>query len=298
MKLNNILDFLTAKNIPYEFYGDSNQEIHDFCSLYDLKNNSLTWARDASNVDILVANTFERVLIVIGSRLEELNFSQIVVSNPHRVFFQVLAHFFDNDSELPAIDPTAVVKSINIGKNVSIGPNSYIGKNVVIGDNVRIASCVSVEGKVKIGNNSIIEAGVVIGVCGYGHYKDENNVSVRVPHLGGVQIGSFVAIGANSTIARGCLGDTIIEDYVKIDNLCHIAHNVKIKSRTMITACSEVSGSVTIEEDVWIGPASAITNGVIVGKNSFFGIGTIATKSVPEGKVVVGVPAKVLRDNV
>lgn len=296
LSIKQILEYLVEKEVSHQFIGNNQALIKEFSSLYMIKEDSITWARKVENIDINQIQKYKNVLVVLPENTELFNLNKLIVKDPHKVFFQILNEFFEL-KVIHSIHNRAVIDSLRLGANLNVGANSYISKDAIIGNNVFISNNVSIEGKVIIGDNTVIEAGVVVGVCGYGHFKDDNNNSLRVPHLGGVIIGSNVAIGANTTIARGCLGDTIIEDYVKIDNLCHIAHNVHIKTRSMITACTEISGSTTIEEDVWIGPASAFNNGIVVGKNSFVGIGTIATKDVPEGKVVVGVPARVIRDN-
>ena len=104
-------------------------------------------------------------------------------------------------------------------------------------------------------------------------------------------------IGANVCIARGTLADTIIECNVKIDNLCHIAHNVHIGKNCLVIAQSMLGGSSVLHDDVYVAPAAAIINQVEIGRNSLVGMGAVVTKSVEENKVVAGVPAKVLRDN-
>lgn len=296
MKIKNILDFLVINNFEFTFYGDDTKEIQTFAPIDKLKDNSISWARKITNIDFDSLKLFSNLLIIVGENHIDMINNYIVVENPHRVFFIILEEFF-NKKVNNIIHNQAVVETNKIGVNTSIGANTFIGRDVIIGDNVVISNNVSIEGQVVIGNNVIVESGVAIGVSGYGHYIREDKVYVRVPHLGGVIIGNHAAIGANTTIARGCLGDTIIEDHVKIDNLCHIAHNVLIKARSMITACTEISGSTIIEEDVWIGPASALINGIVIGENSFLGIGTVVTKDIPKGKVAVGVPARIIRDN-
>jgi UDP-3-O-[3-hydroxymyristoyl] glucosamine N-acyltransferase len=114
-----------------------------------------------------------------------------------------------------------------------------------------------------------------------------------MPHVGGVRIGEFVDIGANCSVDQGTFSPTVIEDFVKIDNGVHIAHNVQIGTRTLITAHAEISGSVQIGCDVWIGPNASLRDRIKVGNGALIGIGSVVTKDVNEKTVVYGSPAKV-----
>jgi len=118
-----------------------------------------------------------------------------------------------------------------------------------------------------------------------------------VPHYGGVVIGQNVEIGANTCIDRGTLDDTIIGNNVKIDNLCHIGHNCIIKDNSSIVALSMLGGSAIIEENSYIAPGVMIKNQLKIGENSLIGIGAVVIKDVEKNKVVAGVPAKVIREN-
>ena len=208
----------------------------------------------------------------------------------------ILTAFFQTETYMPGIHPTAVVESNQIGKNVHIGCHTYIGKNVAIGDNVVIKNNVSIEGKVSIGDNTLIHSGVFIGLEGFGFFKNEKGNNTRVPHFGGVKIGHDVEIGANSCISRGTLDDTVIGNYVKFDNLSHVGHNVVIEDNCTIIL-STLSGSVHIGENSYIGVRSVVKNQVTIGKNCLIGMAAAVTKDVEDNKVVAGVPAKVLRDN-
>ncbi len=293
---------LEKNKIEYRYVGKDSCSINGFCSLNNLKENCMTWARDINNININFLNKIDNILIFVDLDVDfDAQVNVLFVDNPHKAYFKVLQCFFVdafiNGSET-LISSTAVVETNKIGKNIKIGHHTYIGPEVIIGNNVVINHNVTIDGRVEIGDYSVVESGCVIGACGFGHYKEDNGVSVCVPHLGGVKIGRYVNIGANNTISRGCLDDTIICDYVKTDNLCHIAHNVLIKERTMLTACVEISGSTTVEEDVWIGPGCSLNNSIKIGNGSFLGIGTVATKDIPSRKVVAGVPARVLRENI
>lgn len=218
----------------------------------------------------------------------------ITVSNPKLAIAKIGNEFFLRKVE-PTIHPTAIISSgAKIGSNIYIGPYAVIG-DAVIGDNCIISSNVRIYDDVVVGNNCIIKEGAVIGGAGFGFEIDEEGNHFRFPQLGGVHIGNHVDIGANTCIDRGALSDTIIGDYVKIDNLVHIAHNVQIGNNAMIIACSEVSGSCVIEENTWVGPNTSIREWQHIESNSLIGIGSVVVKNIPSGEVWAGNPAKRLK---
>lgn len=302
MTIAEILDYLKQRKIRFEFSGDAHIEFYSFCPLNDLKDYSITWVRNIIDIPIDKMNAMKHTVLVaeIGHNLSAVDFPVIYVENVKRTYFRIIDYFFSsmnpNNCE-GKIESSAVVETCHIGDNVYIGHGTYVGPDVILGSGVKIFQNVSIRGKVVIGDNTIIESGAVIGACGFGYYKDEEGNPVCVPHDAGIKVGKYVVIGANTAIARGCLGDTIIEDYVKIDNLCHIAHNVHIKKGAMLAAGAIVSGSTEVGENVWLAPGTVLNNAIVVGDNSYLGLGTIATKDIQEGKVAVGVPARIIRDN-
>lgn len=215
----------------------------------------------------------------------------IVVPDPKLALAKIGNEFFVRKPE-PGIHPTAIVHpDAKIGKDVFVGAYSDIGK-VVIGDGCVIDSNVKIYDDVEIGDFCNIKSGAVIGGGGFGFEVDENGNRFRFPQIGGCKIGNHVEIGANTCIDRGALSDTVIEDWVKIDNLCHIAHNVHIKSNSMIIACSEISGSCEIGENVWLGPNASVRDWRKIGAKAFIGIGSVVVKNIPENEVWAGNPAK------
>ena len=298
--IKTIQDYLKNEHLSFSFKGNPQIMVEGFSPLKHPKEKTITWIKEPSKFNIASLKDFKDLLIVTtfeGQTLyKDSHQSFIFCKDPKEVFFMILTAFFQTETYMPGIHPTAVVESNQIGKNVHIGCHTYIGKNVAIGDNVVIKNNVSIEGKVSIGDNTLIHSGVVIGLEGFGFFKNENGNSTRVPQFGGVKIGHDVEIGANSCISRGTLDDTVIGNYVKFDNLSHVGHNVVIEDNCTIIL-STLSGSVHIGENSYIGVRSVVKNQVTIGKNCLIGMAAAVTKDVEDNKVVAGVPAKVLRDN-
>ena len=139
---------------------------------------------------------------------------------------------------------------------------------------------------------SYVGEGAVIGGPGFGWYGSPPK---RFPHIGGVVFGKDVEIGANSTIDRGAIGNTVIQDGVKIDNGVHVGHNVNIGRNSLLTAHCVIGGSAEIGEDCWIGLGAQIKNQVRIGAGVTVGMGAIVLHDVPHGKTVVGNPGRVLK---
>lgn len=301
IKISEVLEFLNENNIKHILKGNKELCFETFCPLNNLKSHAITWVRNAEQLDVELLNKTTGILLIaeMGAKIDNAHFSIIYAENAHRTFFRILSFFFESqnpDCREASIASTAIIETQKIGLNLRVGHHTYIGNDVEIGNNVTILNNVTIQGHVTIGDYTVIESGTTIGACGFGQYWDEDGNPVTVAHLGGVKIGHHVKIGANNGISRGCLSDTIIEDYVQTDNLCHIAHNDVIKRGAILTANSVISGSTTVGENVWLAPGSILNNSITVGKDAFLGLGAVATKDVSENKVVVGMPAKPLRD--
>ena len=291
VKIKDIKLFLEASNIEFEYYGDSSLEIPSFCSLNNLKDNSIFWIKKAADFDSEKLCKYKNMLMIINSEQPIEGINYINCRKPKEVFFSVLNRFWGKENK-KGIEPTAIVETENIGKDVYIGHNTYINSEVTIGDNVRIMDNVSILCPTKIGDNTIIWSGVVIGADGFGYYQDEEGINRKVPHYGGVRIGENVEIGANTCIDRGTLDDTVIGDDTKIDNLCNIGHNTNIGKNVLIIGLSEICGSCHIGDNAYIAPQTAILNQSKIGTNSYVGMGSIVIRDVRENERVFGNPAK------
>lgn len=300
IRMEDVLRYLDSQKIQYKYSGEGNFAFSEWCPLNNLKRNSITWVRNIDDVRIDELNATEGIVLVAeyDQELKDAEIPVIYAVNAHKTFFKIVSEFFrdrDPEERKPGISSTAVIETMKVGKDVYVGHHVYIGPDVEIGDYAVILNNVTIQGRTVIGKYTVIESGTTIGACGFGHYQEDGK-PYCVPHLGGVTIGNHVKIGANNAISRGCLADTIIEDYVKTDNLCHIAHNAHIKTGAMLTACVEISGSATIGENVWLGPGTTVNNGIVIGNGSYTGLGAAITRSQPDNKVIVGIPGKVLRD--
>ena len=295
-----IVSFYESIGIKYRITGEENVSVHSFCPLNALKQGSVTWARHLHRLPIEKMNEIHRKesLILVaeyGEILSGTEFPVIYAENAHSAFFLMTEKFFgflNPDNRDRKIERTAVVDTRHIGKNVYIGHHTYIARDVSIGDNVTIMHNVTIEGGyISIGDHTIIESGTTIGAQGFSYFKGLEERDVCVPHYGGVRIGKHVKIGANNTIIRGCLGDTVIEDHVKTADLVCISHNDIIKQGAKITCGTVMAGSTTVGENAWLAPGVVLNNAVNVGDNSYVGIGSVVLKKVKDGRRVFGVPA-------
>lgn len=146
----------------------------------------------------------------------------------------------------------------HIGRDTDIGAGAFVGADAVVGADSRLAPGAHLGDGCSVGERTLLHAGVVIGADGFG-FAPHAGLWQKVPQLGAVRIGNDVEIGANSTIDRGALEDTVVEDGVKLDNLVHIGHNSHIGAHTAIAGCTVVAGSTIIGKHCVIGGQSAIT---------------------------------------
>jgi len=180
------------------------------------------------------------------------------------------------------IGPQAVVGAdCTIGQGVVIGAGTVLGTNVLVGERTSIGPRVTLLDGVRIGARCIVHPGVVIGADGFGFAPDRGTWQ-KIPQVGGVVIGDDVEIGANTTIDRGAIEDTVIEDGVKIDNLVQIAHNVRLGAHTIMAAMSGVAGSTKVGKRCMIGGAVVMINSLSICDDALFTFGSVVTKSVDE----------------
>lgn len=264
-----------AKLLGAEFVGEGKHIITSIAPIDSAQKNDITFLSD-SKYQSQLSTTLAGCVLLSEASKKLLQTNGIILSDPYLGFAKVAQLLDTTPIPKAEIHPSAVVhKNTKLGNHISIGANSVIEENVILGDNViigantvigqntlidsdtRIFSNVSLYHNVRIGKNCVIQSGAVIGSDGFG-YANEKGVWIRIPQMGGVIIGDEVDIGANVCIDRGALNDTIIGKGVKIDNLCHIAHNVQVGEHTAMAGFTGIAGSATIGKNCTFSGRSSI----------------------------------------
>ncbi|TQV86635.1 UDP-3-O-(3-hydroxymyristoyl)glucosamine N-acyltransferase [Aliikangiella coralliicola] len=249
-----------ARLLDAEFYGDGKHLIGAIASLENAKANEMSFLNSQKYTSIL--NTTLAGCVLLSEEFKSsVKTNCIVVKDPYLAFAKV-AQLLDNTPipETGVHESACVAKSTQLGSKVSIaagcviendcviedgvilGPNVVVGRGSKIGQQTRIFANVSIYHYVEIGRGCLIHAGAVIGSDGFG-FANEKGKWVKIPQTGKVVIGDEVEVGANACIDRGALNNTIIGNGVKLDNFCHIAHNVELGANVAMAAYAGVAGS-------------------------------------------------------
>lgn len=293
---------IKAKQIA-EFLGAElrgNDITINLCSSLDsIRSNAVLFSVKYSEGIRDMLNESEEILAIVSLEYDsQLCCSHILVDKPRIAFSKVLERFFVKHHANNRISDTAVIgDNVKMGRNVGIGEYTVIGDNVTIGDNSEIRHHVVIADNTVIGTACIIGSSNIIGERGFGVAKNNLKGPVELmPQIGNVVIGNNVEIGSFNTIHRGAIDSTIICDNVKLTHHINVGHNVSIGENTFIASCAIISGSATIGKSVWIAPNASILGHLKIGDFAMVGIGAVVVKSIEIGKVVVGNPAKVLKD--
>ena len=246
-----------------ELIGDPDVIVSGVASLQNASPESLSFLASSSYLSQLPA-TKAAAVVLRAESAGACPVAALISDNPYATYARMAALVCPEPLFAPGIHATALVadsatiadsahiaatavigERTVIGEHAVVGPGTVIGPDCNVGDNCRFIANVTLVQDVRIGARGIFHPGVVIGADGFGNAMTPDGW-VKVPQVGGVLVGNDVEIGANTTIDRGAIGDTVIEDGVRIDNLCMIAHNVRVGEHTAMAAMTGIAGSTVI----------------------------------------------------
>lgn len=290
--------------------GDVAIRIQSLASIDNVAPQSLIFAEGKDN--IARAQASEAAAVLVGTDIEITNKSVIQVANPFKAFMQLLEEFYPPQPPILGIHPSAIIASdVVLGKDISIGPYVTIESGSKIGDHCVIKSHVAIGHHVTVGAHTVLQPHVVlydntqigervsihahsvIGSDGFGYHFEQGKHN-KIPHVGSVRIDNDVEIGALTAVDRATIGQTIIGEGTKIDNLVQIAHSVNLGKHNILCAFTGIAGSsksgnyVTFAANVGVSDHVKIDDGVILGART----GVPPHKHLKQGNVYLGNPAR------
>ncbi|EGQ8016439.1 UDP-3-O-(3-hydroxymyristoyl)glucosamine N-acyltransferase [Vibrio sp. B511a] len=255
------------------------------------------------------------VVMVKAEHKDQCVGNALVVSDPYVAFARVVQAMDTTPKPADDIAPSAVIAAdvkmgenvtiganavietgVELGDNVSVGAGCFIGKNAKLGNNTKLWANVTIYHEVSLGDDCLVQSGTVIGSDGFGYANDKGEW-IKIPQLGSVRIGNRVEIGACTTIDRGALEDTIIEDNVILDNQLQIAHNVQIGYGTVMPGGTIVAGSTKIGKYCQIGGASVLNGHITIADGvAITGMGMVMRSIEEKGLYSSGIPLQTNRE--
>ena len=258
-----------------ELSGDPGRRISGVATLQNAGDGELSFLANRRYYSYL-KNTKASAVLLSEKDKQHSPVDTLVVKDPYLSYVKILRHFHQSPEQVAGVHASAVISEnanidpschvganvvigdgVNIKENVYIGPGCVLDNHVMLGSGCRLVANVTLCHHVNLGNNVLLHPGVVIGADGFG-IVEEDGRWLKIPQLGSVLLGDDVEVGANTTIDRGALEDTIIEEGVKIDNQVQIGHNVNVGAHTAIAGCAALAGSVKIGKRCRIGGGACI----------------------------------------
>ena len=290
------LDELVAR-LGGEVCGDASVEVRRVATLDQAGSGDLAFVANPRYFSRLHSSAASAVIVGQDARALLDGRSGILTADPYLYFARVAQLFNPPPAVRPGVHLLAAVscslpstvevgagasidEGAEIGEDVIIGPGSHVGRGTRIGRGTRLAANVTIQHDCVVGENCIIHSGAVIGADGFGFAREKDGRWVKIPQVGRVVIGNDVEIGANTTIDRGALDDTVIGNGCKLDNQVQIAHNVRIGENTAIAGCVGIAGSTTIGARCMIGGQAGIIGHLLICDDVVVSAGTLVSKSL------------------
>jgi UDP-3-O-[3-hydroxymyristoyl] glucosamine N-acyltransferase len=302
VSIGEIVDFVGG-----QFGGDREQTIRSVAPLASAHRDQLGFLSNRKYASELAATSAGAILV--PTKLEGSDSRWIRIDDPYFAIAKIMTRWFSNRPMPKGISPKAVIAdSAKLGDNVSLGHFVIVGEKVLIGNNVAIFHNVSIEaGSVigddciiypnvviydgsRIGNRCIVHSGVVIGSDGYG-FATHGGKHHKIPQIGIVRIEDDVEIGAGTTIDRAALGETVIGEWTKIDNLVQIGHNVKVGKHCLLVSQVGIAGSTELGDYVAVAGQSGFSGHLKIGNRVQVAAKSAVLDDVPDDSKVMGSPA-------
>ncbi len=296
-----------ADDVKGSLLGDPDIQIRGVAGIREAEEGEITFLSNPKYAPYL--NKTRASAVIVGEKVEGTSCAQLIVKNPYYAFAIILQRFADRPVPASGIHPRAFIgENVRMGKPVSIAPMAviddgaeigsgtviypgvYVGKGARIGDHSILYSNVSISDGIRIGKRVIIHSGAVIGSDGFG-FATQGGRHHKIPQVGSVEVEDDVEIGANVTIDRGALGNTVVGRGTKIDNLVQIAHNVQVGEDCLLISQVGISGSVEIGNRVTLAGQTGVAGHLKIGDNVIAAARAGIAKDVQSNEVVSGSPA-------
>lgn len=299
-----------AKHVGAELRGDADHQIDGVATLTHASTSKISFLANSKYRKFLSQSQAGAVLVTEADA-PAVEGNALVVKDPYVAYAKIASLLFPVKPVVAGIHPTAwldprshvhasaqigahvfIDADVTIAENVEIGPGCVIQQGVHIGAGCRLVANVTLCHGVTLGSRVTLHPGVVIGADGFGIAND-NGRWINVPQLGSVEIGNDVEIGANTTIDRGAIENTVIGNGVKLDNQIQVGHNCHIGDNTVVAGCVGIAGSTRIGADCAIGGGAGLGGHLTIADGVQLTGMTMVTKSIPEAGVYSsGIPAE------
>ncbi len=294
--------------------GDPDVEVSSVATLSNAVSGSVSFLSNSAYKKQL-PSTKAAAVILSAKDSADCPVASLISENPYACYARIAARLYPNPALQAGVHASAFVDASAsvatsaqidalafvgartvIGENTYVGPGTVIGPDCIVGDNCRFVANVSLPRRVSVGNRGIFHPGAVIGGDGFGNAITPDGW-VKVPQVGGVRIGDDVEIGSNTTVDCGAIDDTVIENGVRIDNLCQISHNAHIGEHTAMAGASGVSGSTRVGKRCMFGGQSGSVGHISICDDTIIAGRAMITNSITEpGMYASNFPSEKIRD--
>ncbi|MBA3929682.1 UDP-3-O-[3-hydroxymyristoyl] glucosamine N-acyltransferase [Pseudoxanthomonas japonensis] len=301
-----------AARFGLELRGDADLRIDGVATLARAEPGQLAFLAN-SRYRVQLADSRASLVVLRADDAGEAAGTVLVAKDPYTAFAKMAALFERKSAREPGVHPSAVIDPTAriassayvgpfvmvgahsiVGEGSVIGPGCVIGDDCVVGDGCDLIARVTLVTRVRLGQRVLVHPGAVIGADGFGLAMDSGHW-IKVPQLGGVVVGDDCEIGANTTIDRGALDDTVLEEDVRLDNQIQIGHNVRIGAHTAMAGCSAAAGSARIGRYCLIGGGAGVLGHLEICDRVVVTAMSLVTSSITEpGEYSSGTP---LTDN-